>query len=401
MACVRASGPFSRIRVANGNIEDSIALIDVSNAGDEPRWASYLEPLTADEAQDQRCVRDDIGPRPGTSVRLGDEHGALLVASLPACAALVFAGLPSDAQQDRPFRIALLGGGKVRSTELNSFLTRVTQSDTPPDFLYFMDLPHLRNASAPLDALDAMMRELGLPWGILFSPASARRGYEGFIDRFGSLDYVVSVHGVPLLVLDTASAGLSSPQRNEVEALRVCEAGCAPGVALMSIPPVSTHRLDVGMFHSQAVAQELVSRLISRGIRHLVSSTEDVPRTEAIAQLALTDVGALRLDDAYLELRIEPALPGARLCDDGVSLQTSSTVTVRPASIICEEREACVEGVCVPRCGGIHGACAGGRLCDGAGYCQRPCDANCPADRCSSRGVCLEGPQLRLVDRAL
>lgn len=399
-ACVRAGAPFSSVRVANGNILDAVANVSFQNVGTAPHWATYLEPLRADEAQDQRCVRDQLGPIAGTSVRLGDEMGVLVSASVPACSALVFVGIPADTGARDPYRIALLGGGKVRVSELSSFVARLRQGDTAPDFIYFLDLPILRNASAPLDALETLMDEQGVPWSVVFSPASERRGFESFVDVFGSLDYVSLVHGVPLIVLDTASAGLSAPQRADVDAMRSCGSGCAPAVALMSIPPVSTHRLDVGMFGSQAQGQELVSRLTSRGTRHVVSSTESTRRSARFSRMTLTDVGELQLADTYLELRIDPPAARALLCDEGISLQSNSTVTVRPPVVACDLTEDCVGGICLRRCT-TGAACAVDARCDAAGYCRRRCESGCPAYRCRDDGFCDDAPGLQLGVRPM
>src|SRR5699024_7615986 len=126
-ACVRAGSPFPRLRIANGDIESKEALLQLSNAAQNILWDVYLEPLLDDEAQDQRCVRDALGPPEDSSTRLGSEEGLALLTHLPRCAALVFTGRPNPNEGARVYRVAVLGGISMRESELRVFMQRLAQ----------------------------------------------------------------------------------------------------------------------------------------------------------------------------------------------------------------------------------------------------------------------------------
>lgn len=398
IACARASGPLPMMRVTNGGLEEAGLLLEIANTAPDGRWAVYLEPLLESEPQDQRCIRDGLGPAPGLSTRLADAEGARLQVLIPPCAALVLdAQLPlADAQED--YLIVVWGGGTARDSELQTALTMMEEAGVRPDFIWFLDLLALRSSVQAFDALDEAMQEAGVPWGILASEGALNRGSERFIDRFGALDFVTRVHGVPLIALDTASWTISSSQIAFVRRIRTCDAEeCPPAIALMNVPPVSVGRLDVGIFRSQAVAQNLLSAFSQRGVRWLVSSSERRYEATTFGGFQLRDVGRWRGVRELVTIEISPPEPDRLLCDAGLSLLTSDMISVTAARTFCPPDHACLGGVCVASCSGDLdcGGGGGGRCVEG--LCRADCESDaCPSGRCDAEGFCRHGPQVEV-----
>lgn len=396
-ACARASGPMPAMRVTNGTLEEASVLVSVDNLAAEAQWAVYLEPLFEQEPQDQRCLRDGVGPAPGQSIRLADATGAVIPTQIPACSALVFDAQVPALTANQDVQMMVLGGGSIRPSELTTALTMLSESDYQPNFIWFTDLLSLRNSADAFDALDEAMRDYGVPWGILMSEESLRRGPDRFVDTFGSLDFVVRVHGVPVLVLDTSDATISAAQNGFVQRIRTCERdACPPAIALMSVPPVSTNRLDVGMFRSQAVAQNLLSSLSLRGVRWLIAGVEKTTRETDFGRFRLVDTGRWAGVSDFLSVRIMPPSPDVRLCDGGLSLMTSGAISVTSTYLACDDDEVCVSGVCLPACASNADCASLGDSSCVSGVCRRPCNSSCATGRCDAQNLCNEGPGVAL-----
>ena len=401
--CVRMGSPFPTLRVANGNLESAEAIVRLSNVPADGAWEVYLEPLLPDESQDQRCARDGLGPPPGSSTRLADDEGQTLIANVQGCGALVFVSKPAAWQADEVYRIAVLGGASLREGELRTFLQQLAQRVPSPDFVYFLDDVNIRNSTISLEELDEMMQEVGLRWSMVMSPRSLGRGYEPFVDRLGSLDYYTRIHGIPLIVLDTANARVSNTQRGALKSMRICHfEGCASGLALMSIPPVGTHSVDVGIFRSQVLAQDLLSLLTGIGIRAIASSAEEKSDSKVFSRLRLLDVGTFDDRDDFLEASFFPAATGAQLCDNPLTLQDDSRWTVSSAYTACGSDEECYGGVCLETCEVSEDCSQPHHLCSPEYLCREPCGVlGCSIGTCGDDGFCEVGPMLKLRRREL
>lgn len=397
--CVRSGGPFVRIRVSNGNIDATSALLRVTNLPINASWQVYLEPLLPDEPQDQRCARDQLGPPPESSTRLADEEGEILLTSLAGCSSLIFIEqAPSDRENDA-YRIALLGGATLRDTELEGFVQRVSATEPAPDFYYFVDLVELRNVRDSLDTVEEIMRRFELPWSMVIAPRHLRSGYEHLVEKVGSLDYHTRVFGVPFVVLDTADAKIRAPQKDMLQRLRACEAEeCVAALALMSIPPVGTHKMDVGIFRSQALAQDLLYLLESTGVRAIASSAEKEADNKRFSRFQLFDVGSFQPRTQYLAADFIPAASGQKLCDSKVSILSDSRISVAQPRSQCDvELSRCVSGVCVPTCAHTDECPSPLHVCTDDGLCLEPCaNGICSQGECTTKGYCNDGPRLNL-----
>lgn len=394
--CVRVGSPTARVRLSNGNIESDRALLQVSNLPDEVRWAVYLEPLLPHEPQDQRCAREQLGPPESSSTRLADELGEVLVTALPGCAALVFV---QQVDETRPYRIAVLSGATLRDTELESFIAQIAALPAPPDFMYFLDAVDIRNARNSFEELERVMDASGLSWSMVISPATLRRGFDILVEQVGSLDYHTRIHGLPLVVLDTADSAVRSPQLDMLRRIRACGGdACAEGVALMSVPPVGTHKVDVGVFRSQPLAQSLLYELERMGTRVLISSLEDAPDSKRFSALTLLDVGRFQDRAQVLELAFVPPVEGYRSCDPEISIADASRITVVPPEGQCDaELEACIGGACIPRCESSADCAAPAHVCTLDGLCREPCgQVGCIEGFCAPGGYCVLGPELQM-----
>lgn len=396
--CARAGSPFPALRVSNGNLDSTEALLRIANLSADPLWDVYLEPLLPEEPQDQRCAREALGPPAGSSTRLADAAGAQLLVAVQGCASLVLVGKANDAQAQRPYRVALLGGASLRDGELRAFLQSVLQRDTTLDFVYFLDDVNLRNSPTSLEELDDIMQEFDVPWSMVMSPRSLARGYVSFVDRLGSLDYLIRVHGMPLLVLDTANARVNHAQQASLKAVRSCKVGtCPPAVALMSIPPVGTHNVDVGIFRSQVLAQDIFNLLAGLGARAIVSSAEEASDSKRFSNLTLFDVGSFQDREDFLELSFFPAAQSAVLCDAPLTLAKPTRWTVGAPHSVCTETQVCQRGVCLMPCTSTSDCEEAHHECAPDGICREPCVENvCLEGRCASDGYCDTSPTLRL-----
>lgn len=402
-ACVRAGSPFPRIRIANGDIDAKEAVVRVSNVNQEPYWNVYLEPLLPDEAQDQRCARDALGPPPETSMRLGDEQGGTLYAHLPACAALVYVGNASPAHAQQAYRVAVLGGINMRESELRVFMQRLSQRSARIDYVYIIGDVSIRNRRDPLETLDNIMETYDLPWTVVLSPTRAQRGFEPLVNHIGSLDYHVRIFGMPLIVIDTASARISNTQRQFFQKLRQCEPQqCAPAAAIMSIPPVSLHAFEVGTFRSQIVAQELLNMLRGAGMQALVSSIEKSMSATRFSGVELFDVGTEQNTEDFLELTFVPSAPDAQLCDGWLAIAEDANWTVSTPYSDCQEHEGCSLGICLESCTADDDCITPGTQCDPRGFCRVPCrEQVCDSGVCGVDGFCNERPRLYAQERSL
>lgn len=402
-ACLRAGSPFPRMRIANGDIENREALLHVSNVPQNIMWDVYLEPLLEDEAQDQRCERDALGPPPDTSTRLGQDTGAALLSQLPPCAALVYVGTRNANQAPHAYRVAVLSGISMRESELRIFLQRLSQRDPPIDFVYIVGDVSIRNRRNSLQTLDEIMRSQGLVWNAVISPQRVQRGFEPLVDYVGSLDYHVRVFGMPLIVIDTASARIGNAQRQALAQLRMCEyAQCAPAVAIMSIPPVSLHAFEVGTFRSQILAQELMNTLRGAGMQALVSSIEKSSSATRFSGVELFDVGTVQNTEDFLELTFVPRAPSAKLCDGWLSITHDADWTVSEPYFQCDEQESCRHGICLETCADDSDCIKPATSCDSEGFCRVPCDENpCDSGVCGSDRFCDESPRLFARTRSL
>ena len=394
--CARASGPLPSMRVTNGTLSEASVFLSVTNLQDSPRWAVYLEPLFESEPQDQRCLREPIGPTAGLATRLADADGALLTALVPACSALVFSAQIPALEARKPYQIMVLGGGSVRPSELRTALAVLEASSYTPDFIWFTDLLALQSTAEAYDALNEAMEETGIPWGILMNEEAVSRGPDRFVDTFGSLDYVTGVHGVPFVVLDTASWTLSTPQISYLERMRTCATReCPPSVALMSVAPVSVRRLDVGLFRSHIVAHNLLASLAERGVRWVISGKEATPHEANFGGFELVDTGAWRGMDEFLSVEVHPPAPSLPLCDAGLSLMTAGGISVTSARFFCEDGSRCVGGVCVEECEENTDCARDGNPRCVQGLCRIPCESDaCGGAACDASGFCIDGPQV-------
>lgn len=394
--CARASGPLPTVRMTNGTLDETQTILSVTNLPEDVRWAVFLEPLFDSESQDQRCIRDGIGPTPGISTRLPDAHGSRLQAAIPPCAALVFNAEVPVVEAQESYSILVVGGGSVRESELRTSLTMLESFGDKPKFILFTNLVALRSSAEAFEVLREVMDEYGIPWGMLANADAISRGPERFIDNFGSLDYITRVLGVPLIALDTSFGGLSSAQLSFVERIRTCTPdACPPGVAMMSIPPVPLRRLDNGFFRSQALAHTLLAMLSERGVELLISGVSARGDTTNFGSFRMLDSGKWRRSEEAYELVIQPPAAGYELCDAGVSLMTSDSLSVSSARTFCATGLTCVDGVCL-------NACVTANDCDWTvgevclrGACRVPCDsAQCSTSRCDREGLCEMGPRV-------
>lgn len=399
-ACVRAGSPFPRVRIANGDIERKETLLQLSNVASDIVWDVYLEPLLDDEAQDQRCVRDELGPPPDTSTRLSDEEGRSLMLDLPACASMVLVGKPAD--QRRTYRVAVLGGISMRESELRQFLDRLAARTPAIDFVYVLGDVRIRNQQDSIAAFEDIMQSVSLPWSAVITPEHVRRGYHAIADHVGILDYHTRIYGMPLVVVDTASARISDVQRKALDTIRRCpDSGCSPAAALMSIPPVSLHSFEVGTFRSQQVAQELLNTLRGLGLQSLLSAIEKSSSETHFSGIRLFDVGTDQNTSDFLELTFRPRSERATLCDGWLSLSSNSRWTVSEPYMQCSETESCRGGICVPTCES-DAECEGDLRCDPDGMCREACAEDvCTHGYCEADGFCDEAPRLFVRERSL
>lgn len=365
-------------------------------------WDVYLEPLREEEAQDQRCSRQSIGPPQGSSTRFASETGRNLRAYLAPCTALVFVGKPNDDLGEHAYHVAVVGGAAMREGELRLFIQRLSQRTPNIDFVYFLGDVRVRNSQNSLEALDEIMASVDMPWSMVMSPARLGRGYGVLADHVGSLDYYTRIYGMPLIVTDTASASIGGAQRRALQRMRVCDAiACPPAVAMMSIPPVSLHRFEVGIFRSQILAQELLGTLRDIGMTNLVSAVEKNSSRTYFSGVELFDV-ALSLDETqFLELAFVPRASGTQLCDTWLTIEEGSRATISQPRMECPDAHACRTGICVPTCEQTTD-CDAGLQCDNEGFCRAPCgDSDCDGGVCGADDLCEKGPRLLTRQREL
>lgn len=393
-SCVRAGSPFPVVRVSNGDIESSEATLHISNVDDDIIWDVYLEPLLQDEPQDQRCARDALGPPPASSTRFAEESGKNLLAHLAPCSSLVFVGKPAVGHASTPYRVAVLGGLTMREGELRLFLQRLAQRSPAIDFVYLVGDVVIRNSEDSLATLEELMEAVDLPWTMVMSPDRLNRGYARLVDHVGSLDYQTRIHGMPLIVSDTASARVTDPQRKALKRLRSCDDGtCPPSIAMMSIAPISLHTFEVGIFRSQILAQEFLGTLRDAGLTVLVSAVGKGASKTYFSGIELFDVGRSQSGDRFLELVFVPRVDGTQLCDRWLAIEKDSRWTVSQPRMECADQTECRKGICLPRCE-QNADCELGRACDSEGYCRAPCaDGSCEDGVCGHDDFCEEGPR--------
>lgn len=401
-SCVRAGSPFPVVRISNGDIESSEATLHVSNVDDDIIWDVYLEPLLADEPQDQRCARDSLGPPAGSSTRFAGESGKNLLAYLAPCASLVFVGKPNVGQVPRAYRVAVLGGLSMRESELRLFLQRLSQRTPAIDFVYVLGDVVVRNSEDSFATLAELMEAVDLPWSMVISPDRLDRGYGPLVDHVGSLDYHTRIYGMSLIVSDTASARITDPQRKALKRLRRCEdVACPPSIAMMSIPPISLHTFEVGIFRSQILAQEFLGTLRDVGLTSLVSAVGKGASKTHFSGIELFDVGTTQDGERFLELVFVPRVQGTQLCDAWLTIEENSRWTVSQPSMQCVGNTECRKGICLPRCEQSVD-CALGLACDSEGYCRTPCpDESCEEGFCGYDEFCEKGPHAYARQRTL
>lgn len=402
-ACVRAGSPFPRVRIANGDIENKEAILRVSNVVPNILWDVYLEPLLGDEAQDQRCVRDALGPPDDSSMRLGSEEGAALLTRVPACAALVLSGRAHPADGARVYRVAVLGGISMRETELRAFIQRLAQHTPSIDFVYVIGDISIGNRADSMQSFDEIMRDVAIPWTLVMSPARVQKGFRPVADRVGSLDYVTRIFGMPLIVVDTASASISNAQRKMLNRLRQCkDSACAPAAAVMSVPPVSLHTFEVGTFRSQILAQEMLDTLRGVGMRALISSIEKSASKTHFSGIQLFDVGTAQNTEDFLQLSFLPKSPSATLCDGWLSIEHDAKWTISTPYFQCDDDETCHGGVCVKVCENTSDCTAPNAICSERGHCRVPCvNGSCESGVCDADELCDEAPRLHVQQQSL
>lgn len=398
LICARASGPLPALRVANGAISSRSAAIEVTNVGESPEFAVWLEGLRADDEQDQRCEREELGPEPGVRVRLASVQGGRQSLQVPACTALVLRQTFDPARE--LYRVALLGKMDLRASELAVFVERLAGASFPPDYVQLLGKLDLDGTSNDLQEIDNLFSEVGLPWGAVIDPADVTRSAEAFLNRVGQVDYVSSIGPVPWLVADTASATVNESQLNFFRGLRTCEdIGCAEGVALMSIAPVSASRLDPGQFRSGVVGQRLLTTMSERGIETLISTSDGFFDASSFGSLEVVNIQNLDDDFAYAELLVlRPRAAGRDRCYNEITLRESSRLLSGPAVATCEADATCLAGSCYQRCDQGE-SCPDSQGCDEAsGLCRRTCesarDCGAVAGRCESGGFCDETPSV-------
>lgn len=373
--CVRAGAPFPAMRVANGDIFEQEVSIHVTNITKNATWNVYLEPLKSDDPQDQRCSRDHLGPPDNTSARLANTEGANLLASLPACSSLVFVQTPSKAERERPYRIVVLGGVHMRKGEFQLFVDRIQHAEPPVSFVYFASDISIGNRTDSLAVLDDIMRDAELPWSVLISPYFVIRGFEALIDHIGAVDYVTRVFSLPLMVWDSSDARLSAAQQEYMENVRTCKPGeCPDAIALMSIPPVSAHVFEVGVFRSQVLAMKVLEDLRERGVLHIVSSADKKLVKRGYSGLNFYDVGQTQDHERMLEIRFTPPISSSTICDGWTSIEGDARWTVSKPYQACTQKEQCVRGVCLQTCGQDADCTQAGQVCDPDGHCRWRCD---------------------------
>lgn len=401
-SCVRAGSPFPVIRISNGDIERSEATLHISNVDDDIIWDVYLEPLLEEEPQDQRCARESLGPPAGSSTRFSRESGKNLLTHLAPCASLVFVGQPNAGEASRPYRVAVLGGLTMREGELRLFLQRLAQRTPRIDFVYVIGDVVIRNSEDSLETLGELMTAVELPWSMVISPDRVDRGFTLLVDRVGSLDYHTRIHGMPLVVSDTASARVTNQQLNALKRVRRCEGiECAPAMAMMSIAPISLHTFEVGIFRSQILAQEFLGTLRELGLTALVSAVGKDASQTYFSGVELHDVGVSQDGEAFLELVFVPRAQGTQLCDGWLTIQEDSSWTVSQPGTQCADDTECRKGICLPRCE-ENADCTLGRACDNQGFCRTPChDDVCDDGVCGTDDFCEHGPRAFARQRTL
>lgn len=396
--CARASGPLPGLRIANGAIDAREVQIDVTNVGAQPHFAVWLEGLRDDDEQDQRCVRNELGPAPGVRVRLADLDGSRQNLQVPACAALILRqSLPPEREV---YRVALLGKFDLRVSELEVFVARLAEASFPPDYVQLLGDLDLDGTSDDLGELQRIFNEAGLPFGAVIDPADVARNDEAFLSALGQVDYISSIGAVPWVVADTANATIEEKQLDFLRGLRACEASsCAEGVALMSIAPVSANRLDPGQFRTAAVGQRLLTTLSERGIESLVSTSDGVFDRSNFGSLEVVNLPGLDDEFAYSELLVlRPRATGREECYAEISPNTRSALSANTAAPSCSSSGVCLEGGCYQSCEQGE-SCPEDEACDEAsGLCRRPCDdaSDCGGSvgRCEASGFCDESPSI-------
>jgi hypothetical protein len=377
---VRASAPYVRFALANGEFSEQVVRVQLDNVDPDARYAGTLGPLRPGRRRDSRCLDPALLERPTvfTAPRTADVVStgarAELEVVLPPCAEWSWSGAPPPATEVVRWVVFGRAGGDADT------LVAMLEVAARLEARAMVVLGDVEGAASSFAGVQSVLRAGGRPVVVLPGPRELD-DWRAFQDVFGQSDFVARIGSVRLLALDSADGTLGPLQWELVEGQRPEP---VPTVLLSWASMANPVGLALAGLDSTFLSQRMVAALRRMDTALAVSGDGSRPWASAWSGLQWEGLAsAFRGPERVaLVLEVERPVPARPVCQ---------------APRDCPAGSLCEAGICLGRC--VAG-CAGNEACDDTtGLCRRPCEEEpdpCPRPaRCGPQGWCDEATQLR------